>query len=304
VRSLTAWRRAARSFLDDPDQDNALVLVSVLVDSRAVWGQEAEPLIAETFRLARARQRLLRLLAEFAIAHRPPTGFLRGLVVEFSGEHRRRLDLKTGGIVPIADIARWAGLAAGVTCASTTARLAAAGEAGMLTAFDALTFQEAFELVCQLRLDHQVAQLQAGVEPDYFLPPSELNPLTRSYLKEAFRAVTSVQRHISTDLALTRVLRRHGVRLRGPILDTRDLGELLALERGVPSAAASLSELARSLGLPVRRPHHALGDALTTAQVFIALATHLDEFAPQTVRSLAVARKRTRTLRMYPGGAG
>jgi hypothetical protein len=38
--------------------------------------------------------------------------------------------------------------------------------------------------------------------------------------------------------------------------------------------------------------------------MFIALATHLDEFAPQTVRSLADARKRTRTFRMYPGGAG
>jgi len=87
-------------------------------------------------------------------------------------------------------------------------------------------------------------------------------------------------------------------------VDTRDLGELLALERGVPSAAASLSELARSLGLPVHRPHHALGDALSTAQVFIALATHLDEFAPQTVRSLADARERTRTFRMYPGGPG
>jgi len=94
------------------------------------------------------------------------------------------------------------------------------------------------------------------------------------------------------------------VRLRGPILDTRDLGELLALERGVPSAAASLSELARSLGLTIHRPHHALGDALTTAQVLIALATHLDEFAPQTARSLADARMRTRTFRMYPGGAG
>ena len=103
---------------------------------------------------------------------------------------------------------------------------------------------------------------------------------------------------------LTPVLRRHGVRLRGPILDTRDLGELLALERGVPSAAASLSELARSLGLPRPPAAPCAGDALTTAQVFIALATHLDEFAPQTVRSLAVARKRTRTFRMYPGGAG
>ena len=202
VRSLSSWQKAARSFLDLPTQEKALVLVSVLVDSRVVWGDETEPLIAETFRLAPARPRLLRLLAEFALAHRPPTGFLRGLVVESTGEHRNRLDLKSGGVVPIVDIARWAGLAAGVTCASTNARLAAAEDAGILTAFDALALREAFELVCQLRLDHQVAQLERGVPPDDFLDPDELNPLTRNYLKVAFRAVASVQRHIANDLAL------------------------------------------------------------------------------------------------------
>ena len=98
------------------------------------------------------------------------------------------------------------------------------------------------------------------------------------------------------------VLRRRGVRLRGPILDTRDLGHLLALERGVPSVSSSLSELARSLGLPVHRPHHALGDALTAAQVFIALATLLDGHAPQTVRTLSLARRRVQTLSVYPAG--
>ena len=98
------------------------------------------------------------------------------------------------------------------------------------------------------------------------------------------------------------VLRRRGIRLRGPILATRDLGHQLALERGVPSKAASLSELAHSLGLPVHRPHHALGDALTTAQVFIALASLLDGYAPQTVRSLSLARRRVQTLSVYPSG--
>jgi len=78
----------------------------------------------------------------------------------------------------------------------------------------------------------------------------------------------------------------------------------LGVDLGDGLGEALVSELARSFGLPAHRPHHALGDALITAQVFIALAAHLDEFAPQTVRSLADARKRTRTFRMYPGGAG
>jgi DNA polymerase III epsilon subunit-like protein len=37
----------------------------------------------------------------------------------------------------------------------------------------------------------------------------------------------------------------------------------------------------------VHRPHHAGGDALTTAQVFLALATHLEAFEGSlTLRSL------------------
>jgi DNA polymerase III epsilon subunit-like protein len=36
----------------------------------------------------------------------------------------------------------------------------------------------------------------------------------------------------------------------------------------------------------VHRPHHADGDALTTAQAFIALATHLEAFGSVTLGSL------------------
>ena len=47
-----------------------------------------------------------------------------------------------------------------------------------------------------LRLEHQVVQLQAGEEPDDHLDPAALSPLTRTYLKEAFRAVASVQKRV------------------------------------------------------------------------------------------------------------
>ena len=202
VRSLSSWQQEARSFLDDPTQKKALVLVSVLVDSRPVWGVESEPLIAETFRLARAYPRLLHLLAQFALSHKPPVGFFRGLAIDVSGEGRSRLDLKSGAVVPITDLARWAGMTAGVACASTTARLSAAGDYGTLSASDALTLRDAFELVSQLRLDHQVSQLEAGLEPGDVIDLDELSPLIRSYLKEAFRAVVSVQRRIANDLSL------------------------------------------------------------------------------------------------------
>lgn len=83
-----------------------------------------------------------------------------------------------------------------------------------------------------------------------------------------------------------------GLPLRNPIVDTAALAvELSRMRREPPPerAPVGLSELAKSLGLPVHRRHTADGDALTTAQAFIALATHLDQFQPQTVGTLVRA---------------
>jgi DNA polymerase III subunit epsilon len=99
-------------------------------------------------------------------------------------------------------------------------------------------------------------------------------------------------------------LRRCGVRLRRPIVDTAALARLWLLERdGAAPRQLSLTQLAESLALPVHRPHHALGDALTTAQVFLALATHLDAQRPgETVRTLARAGDRVNAGLFYPRG--
>jgi CBS domain-containing protein len=134
VRSIESWQRVARSWIEHPTRQQALILVSVFVDSRPVWGIHKGSPRSDTFRSARASPGLLRLLARFALSHRPPTGFLRGLVVRHAGEHRGRLDLKHGGRIPVVDLARWAGMAAGVTSASTAERLRAAGNAGTLPA--------------------------------------------------------------------------------------------------------------------------------------------------------------------------
>jgi DNA polymerase III subunit epsilon len=86
---------------------------------------------------------------------------------------------------------------------------------------------------------------------------------------------------------LGRELRRRGVRLPADA-DTEALGRLWLRERdGVVPAGLSLAGLCRLLGVPGETPHHALGDALTTAKAFIALASHLDVArGPQTVGSL------------------
>jgi len=206
ARPLSSWQAAARSLAEDPTKEKALILVSLIADSRPVfstgpsaggglWPGQASP----------EHPQLLRLLARFALSFRPPTGFLRNFVVEHSGERRGQLDIKHGGLIPIVDLARWAGMAAGVASASTMERLRAAEAAQTMDAAEARTLMEAFGFIFSLRLDHQVEQLRRGEAPDDFIDPRTLNPLARSYLREAFRAVASVQAGLSAELS-------HGVR--------------------------------------------------------------------------------------------
>ena len=74
---------------------------------------------------------------------------------------------------------------------------------------------------------------------------------------------------------LDRALAPLGERVPQAILDTAALARALGLRPSGP-AVPSLEALAREVGVPVHTPHHSLGDAFTTAQVFLVLATRLD----------------------------
>lgn len=87
---------------------------------------------------------------------------------------------------------------------------------------------------------------------------------------------------------LAAALKPAGLRIAEPVLDTAALARHVFGPEGLAEGdAISLSETARRLGLPVHSPHIAEGDALTAAQVFLALSNRLDRIEPQTVGSLA-----------------
>jgi DNA polymerase-3 subunit epsilon len=88
---------------------------------------------------------------------------------------------------------------------------------------------------------------------------------------------------------LGKQLRRRRLRLPEDV-DTEVLGRLWLRQRdAVTPGGLPLARLAAALGQPGEDPHHALGDALTTAEAFIALASHLDALSPQTVGTLQAA---------------
>ena len=198
--SFEDWQRAITSWLGRLGDERVTVATSVVLDGRIAIGPDEldpKPLL---FEHAKKNRTLLNHHLRTSLALRPPTGFLRDLVVEHSGEHRGTVDIKHGGLLPVVNIARWASLKAGSPVTPTIERLRAAAEGGALAETQARTLEEAFELFDAVRLEHQVHQVETGREPNDHLDPKELTPLTRRYLRDAFRELGAVQRALGKSL--------------------------------------------------------------------------------------------------------
>jgi CBS domain-containing protein len=199
--SIEDWRRAIQGWLTHPSDNRVLIATSILLDGRIVFGPErgldVKGLLLETANRSTLERWMLRL----ALTAKPPTGFMHDIVVEGSGERKGTFNIKFGGLLPIVGLARYGALRAGSHITPTLERLRAASDQGIFRASEARILEEAYELFSALRLAHQVALLEQGRPPDDHLDPKQLDPLTRRYLRDAFREVAAVQRSLNTELS-------------------------------------------------------------------------------------------------------
>jgi CBS domain-containing protein len=192
-RSQSEWFAAAEGWLDDPLRGQGLMMSSLLIDGRVVWGDASLHTVPAAYRSMRDdHSEALRLQRLDALAARVKTRSLRDVLSRRGGT----FDLKSHAITPIVNLARWGGLSADVGSASTPARLSAAAQAGAISDSDADTLCDVFVMLQRLRMAHQVAQIAAGHTPGDVITMSELSPLNRSLLNEGLREIVGVQRRV------------------------------------------------------------------------------------------------------------
>jgi CBS domain-containing protein len=193
ARSSSEWARAATGWLDDPLKSRGLIMSSLLLDGRVVWGDAALHTVPSAYRcMPSDHPNALRLQLLDALSGKVRTRSLRDVVARRGGT----FDLKGHALTPIVNLARWGGLTVGVVSASTPARLEAAAGNGVLSEADANTLGEVFALLQGLRMAHQIGQIAAGCTPGDVVTMSELSPLNRSLLNDGVREITAVQRRV------------------------------------------------------------------------------------------------------------
>jgi CBS domain-containing protein len=183
------WLRIFEECFEQPDRSH-LVRAAVSFDFRHVaGGLDIVPPLVERIRATSQHPDFIARLARTATDFKPP--------LRFRGKLPDRFDIKRGGTMPIANLARFHALAHGITISPTRDRLVAARETGALDGETATALQEAFDLASKIRYEHHAAQIQAGAPPDNMVDPDQLPPLARLELREALRSVVDAQKQLS-----------------------------------------------------------------------------------------------------------
>ena len=112
-----------------------------------------------------------------------------------------------------------------------------------------------------------------GVDLENAKPVDEVIPGLVTYIskKQLIAHASWVEKAFLSDS-----MKAHGYSFPKKVVDTAELARFTGLAEKDSRHEPSLEFLARTLNLPVYTPHHALGDAMTTSAVFLALVARIE----------------------------
>ncbi|MBW2440696.1 MAG: cyclic nucleotide-binding/CBS domain-containing protein [Deltaproteobacteria bacterium] len=196
-QSEDRWLDTFLGWIKDPSPQ-PLLMASIFFDFRPIYSGTNFPYLLEDQLLKAIRKSglFMRFLAKNALINRPPLGLLKRFVVEKSGEHKNKFDLKQRGLTPVVDAARVLSLSLGIKTQNTLDRLAEINRIGIIDDDFHADLRGAYEFLIYLQISRHLDALAQGEEPDNFLDPASLNGLQRKMMKESFAIVRRLQETI------------------------------------------------------------------------------------------------------------
>ncbi|MFP5334031.1 MAG: putative nucleotidyltransferase substrate binding domain-containing protein [Actinomycetes bacterium] len=176
-----------RRWVDHP-LPAALLRAEVFLDVRPVHGDLDVAVLGDLLVRGGGDGTFVLQMARAAVSFRPP----RIIFGRLHTDHGV-LDVKRAGTAAIVLLARLYALAAGSAARTTTSRLEAAREARALSPSGVEQLTDAYRLLTELRLRHQVQQVRAGQVPDNRVRVDALSRADQRRLRDAVRTVRVVQ---------------------------------------------------------------------------------------------------------------
>lgn len=192
-RRLGEWLTQAHQWAEHPKPD-ALLNVDIFYDFTPVHAssQAARHLAAslrnQTSEIARNSLSMLRAMGESAGAHAPPLGLFGRIRKDDKG----RVDLKTGGLLPIVSGARAIALRQGVAALSTPERLLQSASQSGRSEQDAALLANVHGFLLGLILSQQIADIEAGIAPSNRVDIGRLSRAEQDHLKDGLSRIALI----------------------------------------------------------------------------------------------------------------
>ena len=199
-RSLPGWISGFEEWVEKAEPQE-IINLSIFFDFRTVFG-EAE--LTQRLRLAmfsalKERPAVFNYFAQNALQFRPPFRLLGNVYLGGgSSEHGGEINLKDA-MMPIVAFARLYALRHSLDQTHTMERIDALVDRNVLHSSSRDEMVDAYNFLMQLRLQTQVAAIQAEEPPSNLFHPGKLGYSQKGLLKQAFAQISAVQKKISYD---------------------------------------------------------------------------------------------------------
>jgi PAS domain S-box-containing protein len=199
-RSLDDWIAGFQTWVHKSTPQEVMEL-SIFFDLRTVYGDTEL-----THELRRAIHRVLagepaffHHFAQNALQFKPPFRLLGNIYLGGGAtEHAGEINLKDA-MMPMVGFARLYALRHQINRTHTLERMEALGERGLILPSSRDEIVAAYDFLMQLRLQTQIAAIQAGRPPQNLIHPARLGYMQQESLKQAFAQIAAVQKKVSYD---------------------------------------------------------------------------------------------------------
>lgn len=201
-QSLSGWKAHFSKWIHVPEP-MALMHSSIFFDFRPGHGDTtlADALYEHIFaEISDTRQGFITFFAKNALQNPPPLSFFKNFIVEKSGEHKDRFDIKKRGMMPLADAARV--LMYAEQCVGIQNTFKRFDKLAELIPDRAELFEEAsmaYEILVRYRALNGFQNQDSG----RFIVPESLNKIERKTLKTTFAVVEKLQTYLKQRFTLS-----------------------------------------------------------------------------------------------------
>jgi len=194
-KSKEDWFKEINRWIENPKPENVLN-ISIFFDFRRVVGSESlvDELRDFIKKKIKTSKTFLPFLASEAVKFKPPLSFLKTFIVEKSGEHKGKIDIKKYGIFPIVQGVRVLALDNEINETNTFERIRCLKSMGVFTEEFAKDLEESYRFLMTLRLKSQAFQIREGKKTDNYINPHILSKTEKRALKEIFKKIEEFQK--------------------------------------------------------------------------------------------------------------